>query len=86
MKSLHIFKAYRDLGGISQVDLGVELGIRPPLAQARISHYESYRRVVPVWLAYKFIDLAAGSGCVFSLEDVYPRHRSGNENISLPAN
>lgn len=86
MESLHIFKIFRNLGGISQVDLGIGLGIRPALAQARISHYESCRRLVPVGLAYKFIDLAADSGCVFSLEDVYPRDGSGGENISVPTN
>lgn len=75
MKTLHIFKVYRASSGLSQVDFGVKLGISASLAQARISHYESCRRVVPVELAYKFIDVFSDSVSPFSLEDVYPRGR-----------
>ena len=71
--AVHAFKAYRQRHGVSQKVLGVAMGISIGVAQARISHYESGRRLVPVAVAYSFLELALSLGEVVSLEDVYPR-------------
>lgn len=66
-------KCFRSRHGLTQSQLGLQLGLEAEVAQSRISHYESGRRDIPTDIAYSFIDLAAELGETFSLEDFYPR-------------
>lgn len=75
MREDHAFKTYREQRGWSQSELGIKLGLDPSHAQSRISHYESWRRSVPIDLAYRFVHLVSSASDVVSLEAVYPLER-----------
>lgn len=69
----NLLKEFRERHGLTQSQLGVDLGIEAEKAQSRISHYESGRRDIPRDIAYKFLDYAALVGETYALEDVLPR-------------
>lgn len=76
----HLFTVFRREAGLSQFQLGKQLGIkRSP--QSRVTSYETGRTVVPPAVARSFIKLAKRYGQHYSLDDVYEpvkqRRRAG---------
>ena len=69
-------KEIRVILGLSQGELGQELGLSSSTSQSRISHYESNRRLIPTDIAYRLIDLAAASGLDVDLGEIYPRPKT----------
>ena len=73
MMKINNLRKIREKLGLSQSKLGERLGLNRSKAQARISHYETSRRLLPTDIAYKLIDLAAKEGLVIELGEIYPR-------------